>query len=172
MPGIIHPHCLNQCQKLAKTGGACVGACELNTYLQGQMYGVDLPIPAAVSVNPPPATIVVIDQTKPRINVRSKGQRGEREVVKILQDVVDLVRARYGAEPLVLQRNALQSHLGGCDLHGLDGFAVEVKFVEVEAVGQWWAQAIRQAEKLSQKDRTEVIPILFYRASRRPWAVK
>lgn len=112
------------------------------------------------------------DEPRKRINVRSKGQRGEREVVKLLQDVVDRVRARYKAEPLVLQRNALQAHLGGCDLHGLEGFAVEVKFVEVESVGQWWRQAVRQAEALTKPNHVAHIPILFYRASRRPWAVK
>lgn len=104
--------------------------------------------------------------------MRDKGQRGEREVVKILQEVVDRVRLLFHAEPLVLQRNTLQSHLGGCDLHGLDGFAVEVKFVEQDAVNTWWRQTVRQAEQLSKPDREPHVPILFYRGTRQPWTVK
>jgi hypothetical protein len=114
----------------------------------------------------PPEVQITDVPKKPRINVRQKGQRGEREVVKLLQDVVDRVRARYAAEPIVLQRNALQAHLGGADLHGLDGFSVEVKFCEQENLGSWWRQTIRQAEKM------DGVPVLFYRATRQPWSVK
>lgn len=119
-------------------------------------------------------TIVIIPQeeSRKRINVRAKGQRGEREVVKLLQEVVDKVRRRFGAEPLVLQRNSLQAHLGGADIHGLDGFAIEVKVQEAENIPGWWRQAIQQAEALSRPNRTPFVPVLFYRRNGRPWSVK
>lgn len=108
---------------------------------------------------------------KQRINVRDKGQRGEREVIGHLQSVVNRVRLAHSVEPLVLQRNALQAHLGGADLHGLDGYSVEVKFVEQETVATWWKQTLRQAAAASKPNRHPVVPILFYRASRCPWTV-
>lgn len=101
-----------------------------------------------------------------KINARSKGQRGEREIVKSLQEQVDSIHRLYHQEPITLQRNALQAHLGGADLHGLEGFAVEVKFCENETLGSWWAQCLRQAEKL------KAVPVLIYRASFQPWTVK
>lgn len=122
---------------------------------------VVLPFPMAM---PAPVPAVVAKPAK-RINVRQKGQRGEREVVDLLQDIVDEVRARYRLEPIVLQRNALQAHLGGADLHGLDGFSVEVKFQEIPYSPAWWRQAVAQSEK------TKGVPILFYRMSRQPWTV-
>lgn len=126
-----------------------------------------------IQLPPPPvlASDLATSPIKQRINVRAKGQRGERQVVQLLQAVVDKIRAKYHAEPLTLQRNALQAHLGGADLHGLQGFAVEVKHVEVEAVSQWWKQTVRQAEQLATHG-TPHVPVLFYRASHKPWRVK
>lgn len=113
------------------------------------------------------STVTITDvPAKSRINVRNKGQRGEREVVKLLQAVVDARRTHFHLEPIVLQRNALQAHLGGTDLHGLDGFAIEVKFCENEQLSSWWRQTLRQAEKAGG------VPILLYRATRCPWSVK
>jgi hypothetical protein len=134
----------------------------------GAVEGVSPSIPPApVAVNPPPATT-----PRARINVRAKGQRGEREVVKIIQDIVSRCRARYGLDDQVIQRNALQAHLGGCDLHGLEGFAIEVKWQENENLPGWWRQAVSQAEALSKPNRVPHIPILFYRRNGRPWGVK
>lgn len=113
-----------------------------------------------------------IQKPGPKINVRAKGQRGEREVVKLLQAVVDVVRRRKSLPPIVLQRNTLQAHLGGEDLMGLDGFAVEVKFQENENVPAWWRQAISQAVKRSQVTGQPHVPILFWRASRSKWSVR
>jgi hypothetical protein len=127
---------------------------------------VDIPAPQPRTVSLPPAPTPFPTITKKRINVRNKGQRGEREVIDILQTYVDDIRLRYRLQPVVLQRNTLQAHLGGTDIHGLPGFAFEVKFQENTQVSQWWLQTVRQAEKLN------AIPILFYRAIRQPWIVK
>lgn len=98
--------------------------------------------------------------------VRNKGQRGEREVVKLLQTIVDKVTTLYGREPIVLQRNALQAHLGGEDIYGLEGFSVEVKLCENEQLNKWWDQAVRQAQARA------AVPVLLYRASMQPWKVR
>jgi hypothetical protein len=100
------------------------------------------------------------------LNARAKGQRGEREVVKILQATVDSVRNGLGIGPITLQRNTLQAHQGGEDIHGLDGFAVEVKFCETLQLRQWWDQTLRQAAKRG------AVPVLFYRKTKQAWACK
>lgn len=109
-----------------------------------------------IANNPPPK----------RINVRDKGQRGEREVVKLLQAIIDVVRSNRGLPPLILQRNALQSHLGGEDIYGLAGFSVEVKYQELEYQPSWWQQCLRQAVA------SNAVPVLFYRKSKQIWRVK
>ncbi len=111
---------------------------------------------------------VMVDISKPkkRINSRSKGQRGEREVIGLLQDIVDSVRLSLQLPAILLQRNTLQSHVGGHDITGLAGFSVEVKFQEMEYSADWWRQCLKQAAK----DRS--VPILIYRRVRQPWRVK
>lgn len=137
----------------------------------GGAEGVKSSIPIS-SIPEGAAAAQFIPALRPRINVRAKGQRGEREVVKIIQDVVDRVRAAHKSEPIVIQRNALQAHLGGCDIHGLDGFAIEVKMQEVENIPGWWKQTVSQAAKLSIPNKVPHVPILFYRRNGRPWSVK
>jgi hypothetical protein len=124
-----------------------------------------VPVPPAPLPAPPAPVAPPVEPAK-RINVRAKGQRGERQVVQLLQAIVDTVRNRRGLAPIVLQRNALQAHLGGEDIHGLDGFAVEVKWQENENVPAWWRQAVQQAE------RANAVPILFYRGSRQKWKIR
>lgn len=97
----------------------------------------------------------------------NKGKRGEREIVKALQPIVDKVYTDYpqlGAPPN-LQRNTLQSDRGGFDLVGLDWLAPEVKFQETMALNSWWAQTARQAN-------SKQTPVLFYRRSRVAWRVQ
>ncbi len=43
----------------------------------------------------------------------------------------------------------------------MPGFSVEVKRCEKENLSAWWRQAVEQAG--------DKMPVLFYRASRRPW---
>lgn len=96
---------------------------------------------------------------------RDKGKRAEREVVKLLQPVVNEVYSLVGGEPPQLERNLMQSHKGGCDLAGLDWIAVEVKHhAELTQLPQWWTQTKEQA-----KGRE---PILFYRRTGGKWRVR
>lgn len=97
---------------------------------------------------------------------RNKGKQGEREVVALLQPVVNEVYVAHGMDPPLLERNLLQSHLGGCDIHGLEWLAVEVKYQEFTGAppSAWWKQAVEQAG-------TTKVPVLFYRRSRMDWRV-
>lgn len=92
---------------------------------------------------------------------RNKGKRGEREVIKLLQPIVDSV---YGEGAILLQRNMLQSDKGGCDIAGLEKFAIEIKRHERLNVKAWWRQTLEQA-------KPHQIPVLFYRQNGESWTV-
>lgn len=96
---------------------------------------------------------------------RNKGKRAEREVIKLLQPVVNEVYRSLGLEPPVLERNLMQAHKGGCDLVGLDWLALEVKHQEQQQVASWWEQCKRQAEPGRE-------PVLFYRKNNVKWKVR
>lgn len=93
------------------------------------------------------------------INVRSKGQRAERQVIGVLQPVVNEVYMSLGC-PIEqvprLQRNTLQSDIGGFDIVGLDWIALEVKHQEKLECSKWWQQTVRQAKNGQE-------PILMYK---------
>lgn len=121
---------------------------------------------------------MIYEQSKPKsylterelmsINARSKGQRGEREIIDLLQPHINEVSRYNNMEPPLLQRNTLQSHQGGYDIVGLSGYAIEVKRVETEQPGQvekWWEQTTRQAKEGE-------VPVLFYRMNKKPWKVR
>lgn len=92
---------------------------------------------------------------------REKGKRGEREVAKIIQKVVDEI---YGENAPRIQRNTLQSDKGGFDLVGLEDFAIEVKRHEKLNLKSWWRQTVKQAGE-------DKFPVLFYRQNNVPWNV-
>ena len=102
------------------------------------------------------------------INARSKGQRGEREIIDLLQPHVNEVSIYNQMDPPLLQRNTLQSDQGGFDIVGLPMLAIEVKRVESDtpgALASWWAQAVKQSTPTAE-------PILIYRMNARPWLVR
>jgi hypothetical protein len=82
---------------------------------------------------------------------RLKGQRGERELHALLSDQLGTV----------VRRNIDQARQGGADGLEVPGWSIEIKRCEKTTKGIWWAQTLRQANGRK--------PILFYRASRRPW---
>jgi len=84
---------------------------------------------------------------------RTKGQVGERELFALLSHELGIV----------VRRNVDQARNGGADGIEIPGWAVEVKRQETNWKSAWWEQADAQAQALGRK------PILFYRASRRPW---
>ena len=91
---------------------------------------------------------------------KAKGANGERELAALLIEWA----AGIGLG-LELKRNLEQTRGGGHDLVGLEdfGMAVECKRQEALALGSWWAQTIRQAEKAG------CLPVLAWRQNRRPW---
>lgn len=100
---------------------------------------------------------------------RAKGQRGEREIVRLLQPVVNEVYEVMMHEVPVLKRNSLQSDGGGSDIAGVPWLALEVKYQEKNdtpgTLRVWWQQTLQQAG-------TEREPVLFYRRNGSPWRVQ
>ena len=96
-----------------------------------------------------------------------KGKRGEREVIQLMQPVVEKVYTDIGRADEVpkLKRNLMQSAEGGFDIVGLNWLALEVKFHETEQLNTWWAQCKRQATCGQE-------PVLIWRRSRVAWRVR
>jgi len=87
---------------------------------------------------------------------RSKGARGEREVARIISDLL-------GFE---VKRRCRQ-HDGDCDLEGVPGWSVEVKNhakVTRSILQGWWQQTCEQASGNG-------LPALFYKRSPGWWRV-
>lgn len=103
-----------------------------------------------------------------RINSRSKGIRGERDVIDRLQPIVDKCYANCGKQAPVLQRNTLQYDSGGSDIAGLEFLAIEIKNCATLAPDVWWIQCQLQAHK-NHRNQT---PILIYKAVRGKFRVR
>lgn len=104
------------------------------------------------------------------LNARAKGQNGEREVVHLLNGVIrQVLESQTWPEDVVkaslscIQRNQNQSAVGGCDLNGVFGMAVEIKRVERLNVEAWWRQCTEQARRNAEH------PVLLYRQNHQPW---
>lgn len=95
---------------------------------------------------------------------RDKGKRAEREIVKMLQPVVNKVYAEVGREAPLLERNLMQSHRGGHDVVGLGWLALEVKHHEKVNVPGFWEQTKKQAG-------TTMEPVLLYKSNNVKWRV-
>ena len=72
------------------------------------------------------------------INSRTKGARGEREVLKLLGEELGID----------LQRNLVQTREGGADCLCVRGFAIEIKRQERLSRPTWWRQACEQAARV------------------------
>ena len=87
---------------------------------------------------------------------RRKGRAGEQELARLLRDELGAAITRNWQQ---------QAAVGGQDLLGLDGYAVEVKryatatFADLE---RWWRQAVAQAPR-------GAVPVLAWRCDRCPW---
>ena len=97
-----------------------------------------------------------------KINSRAKGAAGEREFIKELGE--------YLGDELVapLKRNLEQTRMGGHDILGLDGWALEIKryrTVKEADIARFWEQAVEQAGRIGAN------PVLAYREDFRSWRV-
>jgi len=98
----------------------------------------------------------------------NKGKRAEREVIKLLQPVIEEIYKAVGLVPPELKRNSMQFASGGYDISGLDWFALEVKHHEQITPGKvdsWWAQTVGQTEIGCE-------PVLLYRSNHRAWRAR
>jgi hypothetical protein len=100
------------------------------------------------------------------INIRQKGATGEREIADDLNYIVNCIYQELGlALPTkpVVQRNQNQSAVGGKDLIGTFGLAIEVKRQEQLAINTWWKQCAASALEAEEK------PVLLFRQSKQKW---
>lgn len=103
------------------------------------------------------------------LNVKNKGRKGEQDVAKIINDIYEDLYIEFGvnidlSRP-TCQRNQNQTAVGGCDLIGTCGYAIEVKRQETLNINTWWDQCVKSADILKK------IPVLIYRQSRKQWRV-
>jgi hypothetical protein len=97
---------------------------------------------------------------------RDKGARGEREIIDLLQPIVDTVYAEASKEAPQLKRtSSTQADGGGCDITGIDWLALEVKRCETLQVEQWWRQCLSQV-------KPGQMPVLVYRQNGRQWRAR
>lgn len=103
------------------------------------------------------------------INIRQKGQEGEREVARAMNSIVEAVLKAHGmAIPTkpVIQRNQNQSAVGGSDLSNPFGLSPEVKRQETLSINTWWKQCIQASLDFGGT------PVLLYRQNgKRDWNV-
>lgn len=102
------------------------------------------------------------------INIRDKGANAERELATQLNLIINtqyVLRHMPIPSTPVVQRNQNQSAVGGQDLVGTFGLAIEVKRQEQLAINTWWDQCVKSAESLGQ------IPVLIFRQSKQKWRV-
>lgn len=63
----------------------------------------------------------------------------------------------------IVQRNQNQSAVGGKDLIGTFGLAIEVKRQEALSINTWWNQCVASAKALDE------IPVLLFRQNKGKW---
>ena len=97
-----------------------------------------------------------------KINSRSKGHRGEREIVRLLK--------KYN---IITTRNLQQTAEGGYDIK-TEGTVLEPYAIEVKNLGKWsisvrnqhWKQAVEQANKKGK------IPLLVWKINYGVWFIE
>ena len=100
------------------------------------------------------------------INIRTKGQKGEREIQRALEPIVRKVMSEGGyplPEKAIVQRNQNQSAVGGSDLSNTFGMCIEVKRQEQLSVNTWWNQCDAAAKRNGE------VPVLLYRQNHKAW---
>lgn len=107
------------------------------------------------------------------INIRAKGQNGEREIADMMNLVVMRVMKDLGhseadvlAVANTVQRNQNQSAVGGNDLSNTFGLSIEVKRQEDLSINAWWKQCAEAAARNGE------LPVLAYRQNRKPWRMR
>jgi len=89
------------------------------------------------------------------INIRKKGQQGEREFCKWLLKTLDLKE--------LPSRNLDQVRSGGADILAVSPFVFEIKRCETLNLKAWWKQVSTAAYYPGD------VPVVAYRKNRQPW---
>lgn len=100
------------------------------------------------------------------VNIRTKGQSGEREICDMLNEIYKEVYEELGKpfpEKPIAQRRQNQSAVGGDDVDNTCHYAIEVKRHETLNINTWWAQCTKSAKESGK------FPCLLYRQSRKKW---
>ena len=107
------------------------------------------------------------------VNIRDKGQRGEREVAQMLNAIIyDVCRSLSMTDEecnralTTVQRNQNQTAVGGNDLTNCFGLSIEVKRQEQLAINTWWKQCAAAAARNGE------LPVLMWKQNRKPWRVQ
>jgi len=107
------------------------------------------------------------------IHIVNKGKQGEREVKDAMNYCVYLAMQELGypkEECLkgmsMIQRNQIQTAIGGADLTSCFGLSIEVKRQEALTIGTWW----KQCEASAKRDNNT--PVLIYRQNHKAWRVR
>lgn len=97
---------------------------------------------------------------------KSKGDGGEREICKMLNDIILPLLDKHGIDRPnvdIVQRNKNQAAVGGNDLTNTFGLSIEVKRQEALNINTWWKQCLEAANRNGEH------PVLLYRQSRKQW---
>lgn len=98
-------------------------------------------------------------------SANKKGKAAEREVIGLIQPILDELGHIYDVTPFKLTRNLNQARDGGSDILGLPWFSIEVKRHEHPQIAKWWKQTVEAATNGE-------IPVLIYRKSHCMWKVQ
>jgi hypothetical protein len=110
--------------------------------------------------------IIIFTGVTMGINIRQKGQEGEREIQRALEPIIRKLMTDGGyllPEKAIVQRNQNQSAVGGSDLSNTFGLAIEVKRQEQLSINTWWKQCETAA------DDNKEHPVLLYRQNGKKW---
>lgn len=97
----------------------------------------------------------------------NKGRQAERDVVNLIQPVVDHAYYQFGMDPPKMERRGLG--LSGKDIEGLEWLSLEVKFHAKPHIDQWWEQCVEQAKPFND---VVPVPVLCYKSNFKPWRVR
>lgn len=97
----------------------------------------------------------------------NKGRNAEREIVGLLQPILDYAWGTIKLEAPQLQRRGLG--FSGQDIVGLEWLALEVKFHAKPAIESWWEQCVEQSKR---RNGGRATPVLAYKTNFKPWRVR
>lgn len=100
------------------------------------------------------------------IDIRAKGRTAEQEVADDLNYIVHQVYKELEMTSpgwYVVQRNQNQTAVGGKDLTGTFGLAIEIKRQEALSINSWWVQCVASSKALGE------LPVLLFRQSKQKW---